>query len=263
MFNLLPKMETESAETEELSDPIEARASSKITLIHRDGGQEHPKSRSNKIQQISQELTSQRFEVIDTEHGISLDPNKYRTRVIESGPERDKSPDPRTYSLLERERPLEPARNGLSGDAVIPWAVTKEEKASYDPLFKGWSGLGNSFLDGDVAIEVFGQSGLGKPDLERVWTLADNGNKGRLNMGEFAVAMHLIFRKLNGHPLPAQLPPELIPPSNLNLSDSIGAAKSSWPKPENSISPDSPWLGKLESFYLLLASFSSKVTGVG
>ncbi len=115
---------------------------------------------------------------------------------------------------------------GLSGNAVIPWAVTKDEKTRYDSLFKAWDGLNKGFIGGDVAIEVFGQSGLPKPDLERVWTLADNGNKGRLNMDEFAVAMHLIYRKLNGYPLPAQLPPELVPPSTRNFNDSIGTVKS-------------------------------------
>ncbi|KAH8804619.1 actin cytoskeleton-regulatory complex protein pan1 [Xylogone sp. PMI_703] len=115
---------------------------------------------------------------------------------------------------------------GLSGNAVIPWAVTKDEKTRYDALFRAWDGLNKGFIGGDVAIEVFGQSGLAKSDLERVWTLADHGNKGRLNMDEFAVAMHLIYRKLNGYPLPAQLPPELIPPSTRNFNDSIGAVKS-------------------------------------
>ncbi|RDL41376.1 Uncharacterized protein BP5553_01355 [Venustampulla echinocandica] len=116
--------------------------------------------------------------------------------------------------------------SGLQGNAVIPWAVTKDEKQRYDSIFKAWDGLNKGFMSGDVAIEVFGQSGLDKPDLERVWTLADNGNKGRLNMDEFAVAMHLIYRKLNNYPLPAQLPPELVPPSTRNFNDSIGAVKS-------------------------------------
>jgi hypothetical protein len=116
--------------------------------------------------------------------------------------------------------------SGLSGNAVIPWAITKDEKTRYDSVFKAWDGFNKGFIGGDVAIEVFGQSGLEKPDLERVWTLADHGNKGRLNMDEFAVAMHLIYRKLNGYPMPAQLPPELVPPSTRNFNESIGAVKS-------------------------------------
>lgn len=116
--------------------------------------------------------------------------------------------------------------SGLQGNAVIPWAVTKDEKTRYDSVFKAWDGFNKGFIGGDVAIEVFGQSGLEKGDMERVWTLADHGNKGRLNMDEFAVAMHLIYRKLNGYPLPAQLPPELVPPSTRNFNDSIGQVKS-------------------------------------
>ncbi|KAK2009820.1 hypothetical protein LZ32DRAFT_404404 [Colletotrichum eremochloae] len=115
---------------------------------------------------------------------------------------------------------------GLQGNAVIPWAITKDEKQRYDALFKAWDGLHKGFIGGDVAIEIFGQSGLEKPDLERVWTLADNGNKGRLNLDEFAVAMHLIYRKLNGYPLPNQLPPELVPPSTRNINESIGTIRS-------------------------------------
>ncbi|KAF6817161.1 putative cytoskeletal protein [Colletotrichum sojae] len=115
---------------------------------------------------------------------------------------------------------------GLQGNAVIPWAITKEEKQRYDALFKAWDGLHKGFIGGDQAIEIFGQSGLEKPDLERVWTLADNGNKGRLNLDEFAVAMHLIYRKLNGYPLPNSLPPELVPPSTRNINESIGTIRS-------------------------------------
>lgn len=114
---------------------------------------------------------------------------------------------------------------GLQGNAVIPWAITREEKTRYDSLFRAWDGLGKGFIGGDQAIEIFGQSGLDKPDLEKIWTLADNGNKGRLDLDEFAVAMHLIYRKLNGYPLPNALPPELVPPSTRNFSQSIGALK--------------------------------------
>ena len=115
---------------------------------------------------------------------------------------------------------------GLSGNATIPWAVTKDEKKIYDDLFKAWDGLGKGFIGGDVAIEIMGQSGLARNDLERIWTLSDPNNRGRLNMDEFAVAMHLIYRKLNGYPIPNRLPPELIPPSTRNFNDSIGTVKS-------------------------------------
>lgn len=115
---------------------------------------------------------------------------------------------------------------GLSGNAKIPWAVTKEEKKIYDQLFKAWDGFNKGFIGGDVAIEIMGQSGLDRKDLEAIWTLSDPNNKGRLDMDEFAVAMHLIYRKLNGYPVPARLPPELVPPSTRNFNNSIDTVKS-------------------------------------
>lgn len=115
---------------------------------------------------------------------------------------------------------------GLRGNASVPWAITKDEKKIYDQMFKAWDGFGKGTISGAQAIEIFGQSGLDKPDLERIWTLSDSHNKGKLNLDEFAVAMHLIYRKLNGYPVPATLPPELIPPSTRNLNDSIGTMKS-------------------------------------
>ncbi|KAI1425957.1 hypothetical protein F5Y12DRAFT_314594 [Xylaria sp. FL1777] len=115
---------------------------------------------------------------------------------------------------------------GLSGNAVIPWAITKDEKTRYDQLFRAWDGLGKGFIGGDQAIEIMGQSGLGKTDLERIWTLSDNGNKGRLDLDEFAVAMHLIYRKLNGYPIPNTLPPELVPPSTRKITESLGTIRS-------------------------------------
>ncbi|KAK8048486.1 hypothetical protein PG994_010216 [Apiospora phragmitis] len=95
---------------------------------------------------------------------------------------------------------------GLSGNAVIPWAITKDEKRRYDEIFRAWDGLHKGYVTGDQAIEIMGQR--------------------RLDLDEFAVAMHLIYRKLNGYPVPAQLPPELVPPSTRNLKESLGAVKS-------------------------------------
>jgi len=115
---------------------------------------------------------------------------------------------------------------GLSGTAKVPWAVTKDEKRIYDQLFKAWDGFNKGYISGDVAIEIMGQSGLERKDLEAIWTLSDPNNRGRLDMDEFAVAMHLMYRKLNGYPVPNRLPPELVPPSTRNFNNSIDTVKS-------------------------------------
>jgi len=51
----------------------------------------------------------------------------------------------------------------------IPWALTKAEKKSYDSIFRAWDAQGTGFISGQTALEVFGQSGLGKDDLARIW----------------------------------------------------------------------------------------------
>lgn len=107
----------------------------------------------------------------------------------------------------------------------VTWAITKEEKQIYDTIFKAWDKKGQGFVDGPVAIEVFGSSGVSRQDLELIWALADSDDKGKLNSDEFAVALHLIYRRLNGYEVPPVLPPELIPPSTRNFGDSISQVK--------------------------------------
>ncbi|GMM27580.1 Pan1 protein [Martiniozyma asiatica (nom. inval.)] len=110
-------------------------------------------------------------------------------------------------------------------NASVSWAITKQEKMVYDGIFKQWDKERNGFVNGDVAIEVFGKSGLNNTDLEKIWTLSDRGNKGKLNKDEFAVAMHLIYRRLNGLEIPISLPPELIPPSSKVLENTVDDLK--------------------------------------
>ncbi|KAI0044289.1 hypothetical protein FA95DRAFT_1497317 [Auriscalpium vulgare] len=107
----------------------------------------------------------------------------------------------------------------------VPWALSKAEKKSYDQIFRAWDTTGTGFIDGATAIEVFGQSGLDRNDLARVWTLADGDNRGKLNIAEFHVAMGLIYRKLNGNNIPDELPAELKPPSSKDLDGSVDFVK--------------------------------------
>ncbi|KAH9053752.1 hypothetical protein EDB87DRAFT_1650194 [Lactarius vividus] len=108
---------------------------------------------------------------------------------------------------------------------AVPWTLSKAEKKSYDQIFRAWDASNTGFIDGKTAIEVFGQSGLDKNDLARVWTLADVDNRGKLNIAEFHVAMGLIYRKLNGNEIPDELPAELVPPSHRDLDTSVNFVK--------------------------------------
>ena len=52
--------------------------------------------------------------------------------------------------------------------------------------------------------------------LGKIWKLADVDMDGKLDADEFALAMHLIDIKLDGHELPAVLPSHLVPPSKMS-----------------------------------------------
>ncbi|KAI8636920.1 hypothetical protein BD408DRAFT_425404 [Parasitella parasitica] len=115
----------------------------------------------------------------------------------------------------------------LSKNVKIPWAVTAEEKKRYSKIFKAWDTENKGILSGDKSKEIFSQSGLPQNVLMQIWNLSDPNNQGKLNLDEFSVAMHLIYRKLNGYNVPETLPAELVPPSHRDLTDSVSQLKKS------------------------------------
>ncbi|KAG1867147.1 hypothetical protein DFJ58DRAFT_126782 [Suillus subalutaceus] len=86
---------------------------------------------------------------------------------------------------------------GIGSTPKIPWTLSKAEKKQYDQIFRSWDAQGSGFINGQTALEVFGQSGIDKNDLARIWTLADTDNRGKLNLAEFHVAMGLIYRSMS------------------------------------------------------------------
>lgn len=52
--------------------------------------------------------------------------------------------------------------------------------------------------------------------LGKIWKLSDIDKDGFLDEEEFALAMHLISVKVDGHDLPTELPSHLVPPSKRN-----------------------------------------------
>ncbi|EMC96552.1 hypothetical protein BAUCODRAFT_24304 [Baudoinia panamericana UAMH 10762] len=97
----------------------------------------------------------------------------------------------------------------------LPWLVTTQEKAKYDQFFSTIDIQGRGVITGDQAVSFFSDSRLPEDTLATIWDLADINSEGQLNRDEFAVAMYLIRqqRAPNPAPLPAFLPPALVPPS--------------------------------------------------
>ncbi|KAG0279469.1 actin organization and endocytosis protein [Linnemannia exigua] len=123
------------------------------------------------------------------------------------------------YHYQQQQHQYQPARPG--------WAVSREEKAQYDQIFSAWDLDHSGYISGERAREIFGSSGLPPSDLGHIWALADPNNHGKLNKDEFAVAMHLVYRKLNGGDVPPVLPDDLVPPSTRDISETLDFVKKS------------------------------------
>ncbi|WVN89977.1 uncharacterized protein L203_105207 [Cryptococcus depauperatus CBS 7841] len=107
----------------------------------------------------------------------------------------------------------------------IPWTLSRQEKKDYDQIFRAWDQKGEGFISGEMAREVFGQSGLSQDDLMKIWNLSDVDNRGKLNLPEFHVAMGLIYRALNGNRIPEKLPEELVPASMRDIDSTVNFMK--------------------------------------
>ncbi|KAI7864012.1 uncharacterized protein EV154DRAFT_488978, partial [Mucor mucedo] len=104
---------------------------------------------------------------------------------------------------------------GTSDSDRLSWKISPQDKQRYREIFNAWEGSGSGFMSGDTAKDVLTQSQLPPQDLMKIWNLADTENRGSLDVDEFSIAMHLVYRKLNGFEIPSVLPAELKPPSSL------------------------------------------------
>ncbi|XP_046893169.1 epidermal growth factor receptor substrate 15-like 1 isoform X1 [Hypomesus transpacificus] len=108
----------------------------------------------------------------------------------------------------------DPSSPLLPGGVVTdsPWVVKAEEKLKFDAIFDSLSPAGG-MLSGDKVKPVLLNSKLPVDVLGRVWELSDLDRDGMLDRDEFAVAMYLVYRALEGESVPMSLPPPLVPPS--------------------------------------------------
>ncbi|EEA22920.1 hypothetical protein EYB25_005689 [Talaromyces marneffei] len=116
----------------------------------------------------------------------------------------------RTQSPLSRQ-PFTPLSAQSTG---AEWLISPPEKAQFDNIFATVDTAKAGIISGDQAVAFFTNAQLPEDVLAQIWDLADIDADGQLTKDEFAVAMYLV-RQVRGkkEPLPATLPPALIPPS--------------------------------------------------
>uniref|UniRef100_A0A674E2M1 Epidermal growth factor receptor pathway substrate 15 n=1 Tax=Salmo trutta TaxID=8032 RepID=A0A674E2M1_SALTR len=117
---------------------------------------------------------------------------------------------------------------GVSIDA--PWVVKTEEKLKFDAIFESLSPVGG-MLSGEKVKPVLLNSKLPVDVLGRVWELSDLDRDGMLDRDEFAVVMYLVYRALEGEPVPMSLPATLVPPSKRKKRSSHSGSKTLPSKP--------------------------------
>ena len=131
---------------------------------------------------------------------------------------------PRQFSGASYQQPGSPVSRPSYNQGQRPgtpagqqWAITPQDKASFDQMFGTVDTFNRGFITGEQAVSFFSNSRLPEEALAQIWDLADINSEGQLNKDEFAVAMYLIRQqrsKTAGRDvLPQKLPPNLVPPS--------------------------------------------------
>jgi len=87
---------------------------------------------------------------------------------------------------------------------------------SAEKLYDSFEALGpqGGFLPPHVARDVLLKTGLQKDQLRQIWNLSDIDRDGYFDHHEYVVAMFLCDAVIQkGRPIPAELPPSVVPPS--------------------------------------------------
>lgn len=107
-----------------------------------------------------------------------------------------------------------------AGRGETEWIVA-QERYKFDEAFEQLDPI-NGKVSGAKAKKEMVKSKLPNSVLGKVWKLSDIDHDGQLDKDEFALAMHLIQVKLDGHSLPDELPTHLVPPSKRDGAEGEG-----------------------------------------
>ncbi|RDX42687.1 EF-hand [Lentinus brumalis] len=91
------------------------------------------------------------------------------------------------------------------------WEISPATKIQADHVFSSLDPRNKGRAKGEAVRSYIHQSGLSTSATGRIWDMVDIGHKGYLTREEFAVAMHLVKIRKEGHHLPSALPPGLLP----------------------------------------------------
>ncbi|CAG0896062.1 unnamed protein product [Darwinula stevensoni] len=94
-------------------------------------------------------------------------------------------------------------------NSSTPWIIRPSEKTKYDQLFDSLSPVDNK-IPGAKVKPIMVNSKLPVDLLGKIWELSDIDKDGFLDRHEFHIAMHLVYKALEGVKVPSSLPMELM-----------------------------------------------------
>nr|XP_049695634.1 intersectin-2-like isoform X1 [Helicoverpa armigera]XP_049695635.1 intersectin-2-like isoform X2 [Helicoverpa armigera] len=109
--------------------------------------------------------------------------------------------------------PTEMPMGVMSPPPAVEWGIPQPQKLKYTQLFNATDRAKTGAVSGVQARSIMLQSRLPQQALAQIWALADLDSDGKLGCEEFVLAMYLCEKATQGEPVPAKLPPELIPPT--------------------------------------------------
>ena len=80
-------------------------------------------------------------------------------------------PPQQQFGGLTLQQSFQQYNQGLGGITApkMPCALSKVEKKNHDQISKSWGARGTGFINDQTALDVFGQNGLDRNDLAKVW----------------------------------------------------------------------------------------------
>ncbi|KAJ9065975.1 hypothetical protein DSO57_1014220 [Entomophthora muscae] len=145
---------------------------------------------------------------------------------------------------------LQPPPLASGSDSI--WNISASKKEQFASAFFDLDPEGE-YLDGLKARDSFISSGLSVEKLGQIWSLVDSQERGKLNLAEFLIAMHLIDLTKSGKllNLPAKVPLELI----RSVSQACGVAETTLVQPKSQ-SPEFDWSPTSQQIEKIQSGFS-------
>lgn len=164
----------------------------------------------------------------------------------------------RSMSISEKAPSIESP--GSATGSAVEWAVKGPSKLKYTQLFNTTDHTRSGFLTGAQARNLLLQSKLPQASLAQIWSLSDIDSDGRLSCDEFVLAMYLCEMATQGKPVPAKLPPDLVPPSFRKSASRHGSVTSRPTSRHGSVSSQgrAPALSDIDATLYSQTSFEDK-----